>query len=145
MTAAVEHTRRPEAQQPLRYERLWKTMGAGFVVLVIYLSLVAVPREMQVGNVFNVGHLIAYFWLMIWFAQIYRARGARWILAIAFCALGVALEFAQGMIGYRTFEYADMALNALGVALGLVLARTTAQDALARLEALLAARSAGRP
>jgi VanZ family protein len=146
VTAAAARKRRgrPQPGQRLRYERLWKLMGAGFVLLVVYLSLADVPRELEVGNVLNVGHLIAYFWLMIWFAQIYRGRGVRWLWAIAFCALGVALEFAQSMVGYRTFDYADMVLDALGVALGLTLARTAAQDALARLELLLAARRAER-
>jgi glycopeptide antibiotics resistance protein len=32
--------------------------------------------------------------------------------------MGVALEFAQGATGYRSFEVLDMAANAAGVALG---------------------------
>ena len=133
------------ARQPqLRHERLWKFVGLGFVVLVIYLSLTAVPRELEVPGVFNAGHLIAYFWLMIWFAQIYRASGPRWLLAAAFCALGVGLEFVQGMTGYRSFEYSDMVLDFLGVALGLVAARTSAQNALLGFERLLLAHSSSR-
>jgi VanZ family protein len=143
VTAAAPAT--PSAAgERLRYESLWKILGFGFVLLVVYLSLTPVPRDLQVGNVFNVGHLLAYLWLMIWFAQVYRAARPRWLWAGAFCALGVALEFVQGMTAYRTFEYADMLLDALGVALGLVLARTPAQNALAKLEALFAARRAGR-
>ena len=33
-------------------------------------------------------------------------------------ALGVALEFMQGWTDYRTFDVADMAADALGVAVG---------------------------
>ena len=135
---------RAEGEQPLRYGSLWKTLGLGFVGVVIYLSLAAIPRELQVPGVFNAGHLFAYFWLMIWFAQIYRTRGIRGLWAMAFCALGVALELTQGMTGYRTFEYSDMVFDFAGVGLGLLLARTRAQDALAMFEAMIAARSAGR-
>jgi VanZ family protein len=33
-------------------------------------------------------------------------------------ALGIALEYAQRATGYRSFEVADMAADALGVAVG---------------------------
>jgi VanZ family protein len=39
-------------------------------------------------------------------------------------ALGVAVEFLQGMTGYRHFEPSDMVANANGVLLGWVWART---------------------
>ena len=127
------------ARQPqLRHERLWKFVGLGFVVLVIYLSLTAVPRELEVPGVFNAGHLIAYFWLMIWFAQLHRTPRRRWILAAAFGVLGIVLEVIQGLTGYRHFDYADMVRNFVGIAIGLVLAHSSAQDALYRVEALLA-------
>ena len=37
-------------------------------------------------------------------------------------ALGIALEFAQRMTGFRMFEVADMVAGALGVTLGWLLA-----------------------
>jgi VanZ family protein len=33
--------------------------------------------------------------------------------------MGIALEFAQRWLGYRSFEVADMVANTVGVALGL--------------------------
>jgi VanZ family protein len=108
-------------------------MGFGFVLLVIALSLMPPPSEV-IQDVFDPGHIIAYFWLMIWFAQLYRSNGARLALALAFSTLGVGLEFAQRMTGYRAFDYMDMVFNCVGIALALVLARTPLQDALLRFE-----------
>jgi glycopeptide antibiotics resistance protein len=60
--------------------------------------------------------------LMYWFAQLYAKR---LFYALGFIAMGVALEFIQGMTPYRTFEYFDMVANAAGVLLGWALANTT--------------------
>ena len=38
--------------------------------------------------------------------------------------MGIALEFVQGWLGYRSFEVADMVANTIGVLLGLVIAST---------------------
>lgn len=52
---------------------------------------------------------------MFWFAQLYPARR---LYAAGFIALGVALEFVQGWLGYRAYEHHDMLANTLGVLLG---------------------------
>ncbi|MCC7080474.1 MAG: hypothetical protein IT530_07370 [Burkholderiales bacterium] len=125
---------------PLRYRRLWNSLGIGFVLLVIYLSLAAPPRDLDLPNVFDVGHIIAYFWLMIWFAQIHRDARRRWALVAGFGAMGIVLEYIQGMTGYRQFDYADMVRNFAGLALGLTLAHTSLQNALYWVERVLARR-----
>ena len=122
---------------PLRYARLWNALGMGFVLLVIGLSLTPKPPDLDLPDAANYGHIIAYFWLMIWFAQIHRSARRRWLLAAGFGALGIVLEFIQGMTGYRHFDYLDMARNCAGIALGLALARSPLQDALYRLERML--------
>jgi VanZ family protein len=124
---------------PLRFERLWIILGFGFVLLVVYLSLTPDPPDLGMPEGLKVGHVLAYGWLMIWFAQIYRATGRRLMLAAAFCALGIVLEYLQGMTGYRGFEYSDMLINSAGVVLGLALARTPLQNGLRTLEAVLRA------
>jgi VanZ family protein len=125
---------------PLRFERLWISLGIGFVLLVIYLSLTPDPPDLGTPEGLKIGHVLAYGWLMIWFAQIYRATGRRLLLAAAFCALGIVLEYLQGMTDYRGFEYSDMLINSTGVVLGLALAHTPLQDGLRTLEAILRAR-----
>ena len=123
---------------PLRFLALWRALGWGFVALVIYLSLTSDPPDLGSPAAFDAGHVVAYFWLMFWFAQIHRARAARFTLAAGFCALGIVLEILQGLGGYRTFDYVDMARNALGIAIGLGVAATPLQYSLAALERWLA-------
>jgi hypothetical protein len=84
--------------------------------LVIYLSLTPDPPDLGAPEGLKVGHLLAYGWLMIWFAQIHRTTGRRMMLAVGFCALGILLEYLQGVTDYRGFEYSDMVINSTGVA-----------------------------
>ena len=122
---------------PLKFRRLWITCGLGFVLLVVYLSLTPDPLDIGQPDGLKLNHMIAYAWLMIWFGQIYRRMGSRLLLAAAFCGLGVALEYLQGMTGYRGFEYSDMLFNSTGVAVGLVVATTPFQNCLGALETKL--------
>jgi VanZ family protein len=133
----IAHPQTGEAQ-PLRYVQTWTTLGIGFVLLVIYLSLASPPRDFDVPDVFDFGHIVAYFWLMIWFAQIHRSARRRWAVATIFGAMGIALEYVQGMTGYRNFDHVDMVRNFIGIALGLALARTPMQNVLYRVERMLA-------
>ena len=122
---------------PLRFKRVWIVFGIGFVLLVIYLSLTPDPPDLGVPEGLKIGHVLAYGWLMIWFAQIYRAPSRRLLFAAAFCTLGIALEYLQGMTDYRGFEYSDMLINSAGVAFGFALAQTPLQNGLRTLEATL--------
>ena len=82
------------------------------VAALVWGSLAPAPPA--AGND-KIGHLAAYGVLMFWFAQLYERRLA---CAVGFIALGIALEFAQGALGYRSFELYDMLANALGVLAG---------------------------
>lgn len=123
----------------LRYRKLWTLLGVGFVLLVVYLSLMPDPQRLLPSANMNFGHVAAYAWLMLWFAQIHREAATRWRFALAFCAMGVALEYAQGMSGYRSFDYFDMFDNTTGVGVGAMLARTPLQNALLMIETILPA------
>lgn len=94
------------------------------MLLVAWLSVTPDPIPAPTVDEFKTGHIAAYTWLMLWFAQV--ARTARWRLATALllCALGIALEYVQLGTGYRHFSYSDMADDAIGVAAGWVLALT---------------------
>lgn len=65
---------------------------------------------------------MAYGSLMLWFCFLYRAAAVRASYAVAFAGMGIALEFVQRTLGYRTFEVQDMVANALGVILGWAIA-----------------------
>jgi VanZ family protein len=97
---------------------LW--LGAGWlgVVLVVHFSLVPDPPQIDMEEGDKVQHLAAYASLMLWFAQVVAGKTQRVILALLLVALGIALEFAQGLTGYRWMSLADMAANTTGVTLG---------------------------
>jgi len=91
-----------------------------YAAAIVYLSLTPEPPvlgpELEYGD--KLQHGLAYAGLMFWFSLVYRRWRARFAFALLWILLGVALEFAQRATGYRSFEIADMAANALGVAAG---------------------------
>ena len=106
----------------LRYGWLWQSVGWALVALVVILSLMPKPPEVDIVlNWDKARHMFAYLVLMLWFAQSFRT--AVW-WAVFLIALGIGLELAQGWGGYRQLEYADVLANTLGVGCGLLLAHT---------------------
>ena len=87
------------------------------VAAVVWLSLTPSPPKVDFEQSDKVGHLLAYGALMFWFAQLYVGQ-TRLLYAAGFVVMGIALEFAQGALGYRSYELVDMAANTLGVLLG---------------------------
>jgi len=117
-----------------RLRSLWHTIGWALVLTVVYLSLTPQPIAIPVEHGDKIGHLSAYAVLMVWFAQLYRSVTARCLLAVAFGALGIALEFAQLLTDTRTFEYSDMVADSLGVALGWLVAPPRTVNVLSWIE-----------
>jgi VanZ like family len=106
-----------------RLARAWITIGWAGVIAVTVLSLIPVPSQLiplEEGD--KAAHLVAFGGLMFWFAQVYLQRGARLATAVLLLALGVAIEFVQRETGYRSFEYADMGADCVGIVLGWMLA-----------------------
>lgn len=85
---------------------------------IVWLSIEPSPPQINVSQGDKLGHLAAYAALMFMFALLYPSRGSRPTFAAAFVTLGIALEYAQGALGYRTFDVLDMAADAAGVAAG---------------------------
>jgi glycopeptide antibiotics resistance protein len=90
------------------------------------LSLIPSAPWIEVEQGDKLGHFAAYGLLMFVFCQIYDQPRTRLVYAAGFIAMGVALEFAQGMTDYRTFDVFDMLANATGVVLGWAVARLLA-------------------
>ena len=93
-------------------------------------------------NGMKIGHVLAYAWLMLWFAQIYRSNAVRYPAALTFCTMGIGLEYVQGLTDYRGFEYSDMVINSTGVGFGLLLSHTRLQNTFSWLESLVLRRTA---
>jgi len=123
----------PPAQ---RHRRLWLLLGWGMIFSVVVLSLIPLDVDLQTGGD-KIAHFIAYGSMTFWFAMLFRGRGTQAGIAIAFAAMGVAIEFLQGLTDYRTFEVADMIANAVGATLGWGLAQTPLGRALDWVERLL--------
>jgi VanZ family protein len=98
--------------------KLWMAVGWLLIASVVYLSLatLTLPPDVPQGDKF--GHLLAYGTLMAWWSQLYVADAQRWKLALAFIALGAAMEFAQSLTPNRYPEVLDLAANTAGVLLG---------------------------
>jgi hypothetical protein len=122
--------------RPLRFLRLWQTIGVLLIGLVIYLSLTPYPIEVMPGEQGDkYDHVLAYATLMFWFAQIHAESRARFGLALGFVAMGVGLEFLQRLTGLRTFEVGDMTASAFGVCVGWIASPPRLPHLLRRIEA----------
>lgn len=104
----------------LRYRTLWLSVGWGLVILIIYLSLAPRPPHPGVELPFGdkIGHALAYFTLMSWFAQLYPMPRHRILIAISCILLGGCLEVLQGIGGIRVADWWDFLANSTGVLLG---------------------------
>lgn len=119
--------------RPLRFFWLWLALGWLTVAAVVALSLTSHPVTVPLRYGDKFGHVLAYGVLMGWFVQLYQSRRMLLWHGLSFVAMGVGLEYLQRYSG-RYFEYADMAANASGVLLGLLLLCTPWAGLLLRWE-----------
>lgn len=63
-------------------------------------------------------HFLAYGLLTWWSAQAFGARN-ECNVGMGLIGLGLAVELAQGLSGYRQFDLFDVAANVAGVGLGM--------------------------
>jgi VanZ family protein len=102
---------------------------------VIVLSLMRGPPIPSVLTIGKVDHLIAYFALQAMAVELYATRRAQWGAAFAMVALGIGMELAQGYLTtYRDMSAYDAFIDAVGVALGFVLAWTPLATILLRID-----------
>jgi glycopeptide antibiotics resistance protein len=92
------------------------------VAAIVWLSLTPTPPKVDFEEGDKVGHFIAYGSLMAWFCFLYVRTQTRILYGLGFIAMGIGLEFIQGMTDYRTYDVFDMYANTIGVLLGWVAA-----------------------
>jgi VanZ family protein len=121
-----------------RYLGLWRAVGAGLIIVVVFLTLASAPvvEDIVVIND-KIGHFIAYATLMGWHAQ-YIGRDTRIQWAVGFVAMGVVLELLQGASGWRTMDVADVVANSAGVVAGAIVSVFGCAGWLRRLDNSLA-------
>lgn len=131
---------RPSAAlRAFRAPRFWLGVWALGWVLCVVLSLIHPPDlGVDVPDGDKIGHLLAYGMLAAWAAWLFATPAAQWRAALALIALGIAMEFAQGeLTSYRSMDWKDAVADAMGVALGLWLARSRCPALLQRIDARL--------
>jgi VanZ family protein len=108
----------------LRYPWFWWAFGWLLIIGVTVGSLMP-GSYLEFLSHFSIRdkalHALAYLVLMLWFAGLYP-RDRHWIVAALIFTLGFAIDLAQGATPSRTFDLADVAANAGGILVGLVLA-----------------------
>jgi VanZ family protein len=93
-------------------------LGWVFVAAIVWLSVTRSPPSLGFAQSDKLGHALSYAGTMFWFAQLYARPRTRLAYAAGLVAMGIALEFVQRALGYRSFELLDMAADAAGVAIG---------------------------
>lgn len=125
----------PSGWRALRHGRLWRALARAGLVLTVAVSLLPMPDlgvHVEHGDKYE--HLVWYFALTLWYAQLVDGRRALAVRALGLLALGAAIELAQGLTAWRSADWRDMVANATGIACGVLLGLTTARHWLARLE-----------
>ena len=102
----------------LNWRTMWAIAGWAIVAAIIWLSVTPDPPTVHVQNSDKYEHVLAYGVLMFWFCELHTGWKQRAAYCVAWIALGIAMEFVQRAIGYRTFDVLDMAADAIGVLLG---------------------------
>ena len=92
--------------------------GWALVAAIVWLSVTPAPVPTGFDEGDKLQHIAAYGTLMLWFCVLYRPLRVRAFYAAGFITMGIALEFVQRWLGYRSFEVTDMVANSLGVGLG---------------------------
>jgi VanZ family protein len=114
----------PVVLPELRYRRLW--FGAGVAIALVIAVVCLMPGQklpdLRVSD--KTEHVVAFAMLAFWFGSIVVRRDLFW-LAVALVAFGGLIELAQGAMRLgRHADVHDLYADAIGVAIGLVLALT---------------------
>ena len=110
------------------------------VAAIVWLSVTPSPPEIDLENADKLEHFAAYGALTFWFCQLHAARRTQLAFLIGFIAMGVALEFVQGALAYRTFDTVDMVANTIGAFAGWAVARLVGPGLFGRIERLMVER-----
>ncbi len=106
----------------IRFRALWWTLGACLAALVFVLGVLpgaALPTQ---GFNDKVNHFLAYLALTVWFGGLVQRKRWPW-LALGLMLLGVMVEVVQTLTPFgRAGDWRDVLANAVGVALGFLIA-----------------------
>ena len=124
--------------QPLKFRRLWVTLGVALLVLVIYLCLE--PADGGGASRINdkLAHFLAFFALAGWFAALVERR-FYWLIALGMLSVGGLIEVAQGLMALgRTADLLDFVADGAGVSAGILINLLIRDSWFGRIERWLA-------
>lgn len=114
---------------PLRYAPRWRIASLVFLLAVLGAALSPAvwfwPDRVRLvswmASFDKWAHMLTFIVLALWFAGQYRPR-SYWRIAIGLLAFGVLIELCQRTVSYRTADWVDVAADAVGIIVGLVIA-----------------------
>lgn len=121
----------------LRYRRFWMFIGLAMALTIAIVCLVPNSKlpDLNVSDKFE--HALAFGMLAFWFGSIVVRRDFFWI-GLILLGFGALIELAQGWMGLgRSSDFLDLRADAIGIALGLLVAFTPAGRGVAWLESIL--------
>lgn len=120
----------------LRLQRLWWVLGGLLLLSIAALSLLPIAGpDLGLPQGDKGQHALAYLVLTLYFGQILGADWhSRFGLVLGLFGYGMAIELAQSFTPARQAELADLAANALGMAMGLLLLASPLGRALAAID-----------
>lgn len=135
----------------LRYARHWQLGSVILLLLTLIAALMPaavwfwnddLPVVAWLKHVDKWAHGLTFVVLTVWFCGQY-ARSSYWRIAIGLLAFGVLIELLQGLVSYRLAEWYDLGADAIGIAVGILIAMAGLGGWCLRLEARQLSRVAG--
>lgn len=122
--------------KPLRRSRWWLLLWWLAILAVIVVCLMPPPALPSLpDNSDKIEHFLAYFLLAFGAVQLFSGFRSLLIAASGLVALGIGIEFAQGMLTTtRSADIYDALADTLGVLLGMATVLTPWRDLLLRIE-----------
>jgi VanZ family protein len=96
-------------------------LALSLTVLVWVMSLLPQENLPHAPGGDKLHHALSYAGLMLLWGLWARTRAALWAVVLLLTAMGIAIELAQRATGYRSFEWADMLADTLGILVGVLL------------------------
>lgn len=123
----------------MHYRKLWLIFGIIYIAIILAGSLLEVPEVNlnNAGHTDKVVHFIIYFILVGWFVQLYKKMRSRIIILVCAILLGMIIEYLQGMTSYRQLDYLDELSNSIGALCAFLLARTSFDSILSKIDSQL--------
>jgi VanZ family protein len=136
---------------PLRHVRRWHIASAALLLAVLVAALMPAvwfwgDKRSLVGWFDHIDkwlHAITFVVLTIWFAGQYR-RESYWRIGLGLVVFGSLIELCQRLLGYRSAEWLDLAADAAGIFVGLIIAVMWLGGWSLKFEALCVASKNGR-